>query len=121
MNNVKVSVTKDKTNRAGETEIVVKVKIPEYKPRKGVDHIRYDVVNARIAAVDKYGEGDVGQLTSDSPNPVLENKIRASGVTLEGEWHFSIQRIHSPTPASSLKTRTRTNRTRRSQKNKTTE
>ena len=74
MNNVKVSVTKDKTNRAGETEIVVKV-----------------------------------------------NKIRASGVTLEGEWHFSIQRIHSPTPASSLKTRTRTNRTRRSQKNKTTE
>ena len=116
MNNdhIKIIVTK-------KTETIsVTAEIPEMNPRKGIEHIRYDVVNARQSAVDKYGD-DVGQLTSDSPNPVLENKIRASGNTLEGEWHFSIQRVQPPTPTPSLKTRTRTSRARRSQKNKTTE
>ena len=71
MNNEHIKITVTKESEA----ISVTAEIPEMNPRKGIEHIRYDVVNARQSAVDKYGDS-VGNLTSTSPNPVLENKLR---------------------------------------------
>ena len=82
-NQIKINVTKEsKTNT-----ISVEAEIPEMNPRKGIDHIRYDVVNAREAAVEKYGR-DVGNLTTFSTNPVLENIPRENGNILKGRWLF---------------------------------
>ena len=105
--NAKVTVKKE-----GGT-IVVTAKIPSLQPRKGVEPVRYDLTDARAAAIDKYGK-NVGSLTS-SPSVVLENRPRTN--VLAGSWTFEWVTSTVPTrstkPASrSSKPRTRTRRTR---------
>ena len=113
--NIKVTVTKE------ENLILVRAEIPEMNPRKGIDHIRYDVVNARQSAVEEYGDS-VGNLTGTSPNPVLENKLRSSPPELVGTWMFTTttkENKFENTKTTSTRARTRKS-TRRRTNTKTT-
>ena len=102
--NVKITVTKEKD------AITVNATIPEMNPRKEINFIRYDVVDAQRDAIAEYGQL-VGPLRTWAPNPVLENKNRASGNTLEGTWVFEINQPDTTAPnrkPSRRRTRTKT-------------
>lgn len=90
--------------------IEVTAKIPALRPRKGVEPIRYDFIDARSAAVAEYGAAQVGSLIS--PSVVLENRPRTN--ILSGSWTFEFVVPKVPT----RKPRTRRPRTT---KTKTTE
>ena len=121
MNNEHIKITVTKESEA----VSVTAEIPEMNPRKGIEHIRYDVVNARQSAVDKYGN-DVGNLTTFSKNPVLENRPRENGTVLKGKWLFELKSKNSYNEgkAKSRRTRKTTNtktRARRTTKTTTSE
>jgi len=110
--NVKITVTREKDF------ISVSAEIPEMNPRKGIDHIRYDVVNARQSAVEKYGDS-VGNLTDTSPNPVLENKLRSSPPKLVGTWIFATKGVLEGKRFASMKTVPTKTRTRKTSRRRT--
>ena len=102
--NVKITVTKERD------AITVSATIPKMNPRKEINFIRYDVVDAQRAAIAEYGHL-VGPLRTWAPNPVLENKNRASGNMLEGTWVFEINQPDTTAPnrkPSRRRTRTKT-------------